>query len=82
MEATPFELTPEQKGMLASLSRETGKSIPALIAKALEELQEHEHSDQAHGERHAGQEPHPPHVHAKPINPSGKISRSQLPHSR
>ena len=59
MEATPFELTPEQKGMLASLSRETGKSIPALIAKALEELQEHEHSDQAHGERHAGQEPPP-----------------------
>ena len=57
MEATPFELTPEQKGMLASLSRETGKSIPALIAEALEELQEHERPDQAHCERHAGQEP-------------------------
>ena len=42
MEQTPFELTPEQKGMLATLSRETGKPIPALIAKALEELQEHE----------------------------------------
>ena len=45
MEATPFELTPEQKGMLASLSRETGKPLPALlaaIAAALEELQEHE----------------------------------------
>jgi len=27
MEATPFELTPQQKGMLASLSRETGKPI-------------------------------------------------------
>ncbi len=31
MEQTPFELTPEQKGMLASLSRKTGKPIPALI---------------------------------------------------
>jgi hypothetical protein len=50
MEKTPFELTPEQKGMLASLSRETGKPIPALLAKALEELQEHERSDLAHDE--------------------------------
>jgi hypothetical protein len=50
MEQTPFELTPEQKGMLASLSRETGKSIPVLLAKALEELQEREHAGQAPGE--------------------------------
>ena len=49
MEQTPFELTPEQKGMLASLSRETGKPIPALIAKALEELQEHERLERDHG---------------------------------
>jgi hypothetical protein len=42
MEPTPFELTPEQKGMLATLSRETGKSIPALLAEALEVLQAHE----------------------------------------
>ena len=49
METTPFELTPEQKGMLASLSRETGKPIPTLlaaIAAALEELQEREHLEQ------------------------------------
>jgi hypothetical protein len=52
METTPFELTLEQKGMLASLSRETGKPIPALIAKALEELQEHEHSGHTNGETH------------------------------
>ena len=52
MEQTPFDLTPEQKGMLASLSRETGKPIPTLIAKALEELQEHEHLDHAHDETH------------------------------
>jgi len=42
METTPFDLTPEQKGLLESLARETGKPIPALIAKALEDLQEHE----------------------------------------
>ena len=49
MEPTPFDLTPEQKGMLDSLSRETGKPIPALIAKALEALQEHERLTHEHG---------------------------------
>ena len=43
MEQTPFELTPEQKGMLATLSRATGKPIPALLAEALAVLQEREH---------------------------------------
>ena len=42
MEPTPFELTPEQKGILATLSRETGKPIPALLTEAWEALQEHE----------------------------------------
>jgi hypothetical protein len=54
MEPTPFELTPEQKGMLASLSRETGKPLPdllAAIAAALEELQErYEHPRHANGD--------------------------------
>ena len=54
METTPFDLTPEQKGVLASLSRETGKPIPALIAKALKELQVHERSGHSDGERQAG----------------------------
>jgi hypothetical protein len=53
MERTPFELTPEQQGMLASLSRETGKPIPALIAKTLEELQEHERLKREHNEEAA-----------------------------
>ena len=53
MERTPFELTPEQQGMLASLSRETSKPIPALIAKALEELQEHERLEREHDEEAA-----------------------------
>jgi hypothetical protein len=48
MEPTPFDLTPEQKGKLASLSRETGKPISVLLAKALEELQERERSGHAH----------------------------------
>jgi hypothetical protein len=42
MEKTPFELTPEQKSLLASLALETGKTIPALIAEALHRLQEQE----------------------------------------
>jgi len=50
MEQTPFELTPEQKGLLATLSRETGKSIPALLAEALEVLQERERLGSAHAE--------------------------------
>src|SRR5262249_29226256 len=48
MEQTPFELTPEQKGILATLSRETGKPIAALIAQALAALQEHARLEQAH----------------------------------
>jgi hypothetical protein len=47
MEQTSFELTPEQKGMLATLSRATGKPIPALLTEALEVLQERERSGHA-----------------------------------
>ena len=50
MDTTPFDLTPEQKGLLASLSRETGTPIPALLAKALAELQAHERPNGAAGE--------------------------------
>jgi hypothetical protein len=42
MEPTPYELTPKQQGILATLSRETGKPIPALLDEALEVLQEQE----------------------------------------
>jgi len=41
METGKIELTPEQKGVLASLSQETGEPVSALIDKALEDLQEH-----------------------------------------
>lgn len=50
MDTTPFDLTPEQKGLLAALSRETGTPIPALLAKALAELQAHERPHGAPGE--------------------------------
>jgi hypothetical protein len=49
MEQIPFELTPEQKGILATLSRATGKPIPALLAEALEVLQEHERASHDNG---------------------------------
>jgi len=50
METTPFDLTPAQKGLLASLARETSKPIPVLLAEALEELQEHVRSGHVHEE--------------------------------
>ena len=56
MEQTSFELTPEQKGLLATLSRETGKPIPALLAEALEVLQEHEHPGHAKDETNGNRE--------------------------
>jgi hypothetical protein len=73
MEQTSFALTPEQKGMLAALWRETGKPVPTLlaaIAHALEELQEseplaHPHGD-ANGTRVEGPPPAPQAVR-KPI---------------
>ena len=40
-----IELTPEQKGMLASLSQETGKPVTALIQEALDALQSQRHSE-------------------------------------
>jgi hypothetical protein len=54
METTPFELTPEQKGLLESLAHETGKAIPALLAEALDELQEHVRSGQGQREINGG----------------------------
>ena len=56
MEQTSFELTPEQKGMLATLSRETGKPIPALLDEALDVLQEHERLGHAKGETNGNRE--------------------------
>ena len=70
MEATPFDLTPAQKDLLASLSRETGKPVPALIAEALAGLREHVHAHQVKGETQGSDEDQaalPLHAGPKPI---------------
>ena len=41
METITIELTSEQKSLLETLSRETGKTVTSLIQEALEGLQEH-----------------------------------------
>ena len=46
MEQPRIELTPKQQGILATLSRETGKPIPTLLDEALAVLQEREHVSQ------------------------------------
>ena len=51
MEPTPLAFTPEQQGLLESLSRETGKPVAALIAQALEALQEDLRPARGNGER-------------------------------
>ena len=42
MEPTPFELTPKHKGLLTTLSQQTGKPIPVVLEEALEAFQEQE----------------------------------------
>ena len=55
METNPFELTPEQKGLLTALAQETGKPIPALLTAALDELQDHVHAEQVQHLDNGGQ---------------------------
>jgi predicted transcriptional regulator len=56
METNNIELTPEQKGMLASLAQETGEPVKALIDKALEDLQERLHAARENGAKGRGQQ--------------------------
>ena len=49
MDMQPYDLTPEQKGLLQSLSRKTGRDIPSLIAEALGKLRVDVHPDNGHG---------------------------------
>ncbi len=68
MEPTPFEFTPGQKDFLESLSRKTGESVSALIAKALEGLQEDERLGRMHGNSNGGDKKESPQKEAqKPI---------------
>ncbi len=63
METHSFELTPEQKALLVALAHETGKSIPVLLAEALDNLQEY---IRPHGKR-AHHTPLPPAQRTKPL---------------
>jgi hypothetical protein len=60
MELTPFEFTPEQKDFLESLSRKTGESISALIARALKGLREEEPPGRMPGKSNGGDQKEPP----------------------
>ena len=68
MDTNPFDLTLEQKSLLVALARETGKPIPALLAEALEGLQEHVHPDHAqHAHPEAPADAAPPPAARKPV---------------
>src|SRR5215471_10714129 len=71
METSPFDLTTEQRGLLVTLARETGKPIPALLAEALDELQ-------AHVRAHSAQVPHPALPPAQTVKPLWEIAADLL----
>src|SRR5438128_549220 len=71
MATTPFDLTPEQKCLLVALADETGNPIPALIAEALDELQEHVRA-------HGAQTPHPTPPTAQTVKPLWEIAADLL----
>lgn len=62
----PIEFTPEQKGFLESLSRETGTPVSALIDKALDKLRE-ERDAQSQSAVNGTAEAAPPQAPRKPI---------------
>lgn len=55
-----IKLTPEQKGVLASLARETGESAASIMDKVLDELQERLRAARMHGRGNEDTEPAPP----------------------
>lgn len=85
MEKTPFELTKEQQGLLASLALETGKPIAALLDEALESLQEQErkgHDRATHeqeGRMPSVAAPHKP-FWQKALEASQRIPDAELDH--
>jgi hypothetical protein len=54
IDMTPFDLTPAHKDRLAALAQETGKSIPTLLAEALDGLQDRVRSGPINGEANGG----------------------------
>jgi len=69
MAQTPFELTPKQKHILGTLSRATGKPIPALLDEAIEALQEHERLGRDHGTANGHETATPAHEPQAPCKP-------------
>ena len=68
MEPKPFDLTPEQKGLLQSLSRKTGKTVSALLNEALRGLEGHLRPEDADGKSNGGdQEEHAVSSTQKPV---------------
>ena len=62
METSKIELTPEQKGLLASLSQEMGQPVSTLIDKVLDDLQEQVRAGRTNGTevRHPAEDAHKP----------------------
>jgi TRAP-type C4-dicarboxylate transport system substrate-binding protein len=52
-----IELTPEQKGLLASLAEETGESAASLLDKVLDALRERLRTARANGDQGKGNDP-------------------------
>jgi hypothetical protein len=69
METNSFHLTSEQKNLLIALAQETGKPIPALIAEALDTLQEHVHATRV---QHPGHDRHGTQAAPVPVAPPRK----------
>ena len=67
MDMQPYDLTPEQKGLLQSLSRKTGRDIPSLIAEALGKLRADVQPDNGHGAGDGEQADVQPEGSRKPI---------------
>jgi len=79
METKKIELTPEQKGVLAALSEETGESVSALIDQVLDTLQERMRAAHASGQQcnHATDETAKP-VWEKIIEAGRRIPEEEL----
>jgi hypothetical protein len=82
IEPTSFEFTPDQKGPLELLSRETGKPVSVLIAEALAAWQEYVRYARSH-EGTNGSDEEPPVPVSKAHKPYlGTIYRGEFGHSR
>jgi hypothetical protein len=79
MKTGNIELTPEQKGVLASLSQETGEPVSVLIDRALEDLQEHMRvGAKGEQERHSAEKKAPKPIWQELLEASRRIPDEEL----